>query len=607
MSSAPDTQDMLWKEAIANRPRHWVRTVTACNSKCLFCLDMDTPRNVYLTEEEVQADLQKGRDELDAWKVILSGGEATIHPQFVDFIKYARKIGYGRVQTVTNGVRLGQDKDFLYECLDAGLDEITFSLHGHTPELHDHLTQTPKAFKHLMKAMIRAKRDGRAIVNVDIVINKQNVAHLDKIIDLCARVGVTEFDLLHVIPQSEAFRRRDDLFYNPRKYLPILHKVFRLNRHPRFVIWTNRFPIPFLEGMEDLIQDPHKMLDEINGRRFHVRKYLDRGVGLECREPDRCQHCFIEPYCNTMDKAISRQNEGTWDVWWGTPVPETLPYGIRYVGRAVDTINDAPDRPAYLRVNQPETAFPSHPSILVAHTAAHLEAWVGQIPEHIDVMIELNVETGPWMLDHRDALAAQLERVRIHQPTWEHMSEAVASDIRDPASFFRDLDLRIRVSGLPACSAPGVDIVDPVQVLRADMFDPGTGRFSIRELARYHVREGYFAKSTRCEDCTLTERCEGMHVNMIRDQGLRLLTPLSDGEWAEDAGEQLLRRYPIAPMTVASGKPLEPTAESLPGFGEAPEPPEDPLAIKEREMMAKKEARKAKAKARWAEMQAEGK
>ena len=39
-------EDMLERERIANRKKHWVRLVTTCNHKCLFCLDADTPRNV---------------------------------------------------------------------------------------------------------------------------------------------------------------------------------------------------------------------------------------------------------------------------------------------------------------------------------------------------------------------------------------------------------------------------------------------------------------------------------------------------------------------------------------------------------------------------------
>ena len=246
MSSAKsqrrDLSEMLHREEIANRKKHWVRAVTACNSKCLFCLDADTPRNVYLEEDVVKADLRRGIEELGADKVIISGGEASLHPLFPEFIRYAKEIGYDRVQTVTNGTQYA-DKDFYERCVEAGLGEITYSLHGDTPELHDYLTQTPGCFNKLMKALIRSVRDRRMITSVDVVINKQNVGILDKIVELAISVGVTEFDLLHVIPQSNAFRNRDEMFYDVREYLPILQKVFKLNRHPRFYIWTNRFPV----------------------------------------------------------------------------------------------------------------------------------------------------------------------------------------------------------------------------------------------------------------------------------------------------------------------------------------------------------------------------
>src|SRR5262245_48002751 len=198
-----DIERMLWRESVANRPKHWVRAVTACNSRCVFCLDSDTPRNVYLPVEEIRGEITRGRDELGADKLILSGGEATLHPAFPDLVRYARSIGYERVQTVTNGDRLA-DKEFFDTCMDAGLGEITFSLHGHTQELHDRLTQTEGAFKRIIKGIVRALRDGRPIVNVDVVINKQNVFVLDKIVELCIQLGVTEFDLLHVIPQAAA-------------------------------------------------------------------------------------------------------------------------------------------------------------------------------------------------------------------------------------------------------------------------------------------------------------------------------------------------------------------------------------------------------------------
>ena len=584
---------MLERERVANRRKHWVRAVTACNSRCLFCLDSDTPRNVYIPESQVKAEIDRGRMQFDADKIIISGGEASLHPQFQEFIRYAKSAGYERVQTVTNGYRFAE-REFFESCMEAGLGEITFSLHGHTPELHDHLTQTAGAFNRLMKGMIRALRDGRPIVNVDVVINKQNVAVIDKIVELCIGVGITEFDLLHVIPQAAAFENRDQLFYDPREHLEKLQKVFRLNRHPDFVIWTNRFPIGYLEGLEDLIQDPHKMLDEVNGRRFQVRRYLDEGAALDCRQKERCVHCFIEPFCTTTDRVVAQQNEKRWDVWWiGEDDPATvdeLPYGSRFLGVRVE------DESALASIRWPVYAEVANPKgigavngILVADSAAHLDAWLAGTNE---IEIRLNRETAAWLLQHREEILPILDRIRIHQPSHEHLETATANDVRDPAAFFAQLALPVRVSGLPACMAPDTILTEEVQTLPKTLFEAQSGRLSIRELARMHVRERYRSKSLRCADCRLNSRCDGIAINMIRDQGLALARPLIEGTWADEAERQLVARWPVPPQRVGDGRPLEPVAESLPGFpGPAPAPV-DPVVVIAQEQLERMEARR---------------
>lgn len=594
-----DRSDLLERERVANRAKHWVRAVTACNSRCLFCLDADTPRNIFLPEAEVQAELRRGIEELGADKVIISGGEASLHPAFPALIRYGRSIGYDRVQTVTNGYRFA-DAAFYRECMAAGLGEITFSLHGHTAELHDHLTQVEGAFVRLMKGMVRALRDPAGpIVNVDVVINKQNVAVLDKIVELCISVGVTEFDLLHVIPQANAFDNKDDLFYDVRDHLPVLHKVFRLNRHPRFVVWTNRFPVEFLEGLEELIQDPHKMLDEINGRRFMVRNYLDTGKRLECRQADRCVHCFIEPLCTTMDRVIARQRAAAFEVWTVPPggdIPAELPFGCSRVGLSGISQGALPTDVPGLEVSVtdpaplPEWAGP--PLRLIAETAEALEAWVGApLAPGVEVEVRLNRETADWMLQHREALSERLGQLRVHQPSHEHVSEAITADVRDPAELFGALGLPLRTSGLPACAAPHTVLVDEIHRLDPSLFEPDTGRLDVRGLARHHVREAYRSKSVRCRDCRVEARCEGLPINMVRDQGLRLARPL-EGAWADEAERQLLARWPTPPPRVRDGAPPLPPAPSLPGFAEPGGPVEDPLAHVATRLKAAREARR---------------
>jgi pyruvate-formate lyase-activating enzyme len=593
---------MLEREGIANTPKHWVRAVTACNSKCIFCLDSDTPRGVFLPEAEVKAELDRGLSQ-GAEKVIISGGEASLHPRFVDFVRYAKERGYKRVQTVTNGFKF-QDRAFYEACMDAGLGEITFSLHGHTAELHNRLTQTEDAFEALIKGMVRAVRDRRAIVNVDVVINKQNVAYLDKIVELCLSLGVSEFDLLHVIPQAAAFDHRDELFYDVKDHLPVLQKVFRLTRHPGVTVWTNRFPVEFLEGLEDLIQDPHKMLDEVNGRRFHVRRYLDLGTPLECRQPERCKHCFIEPFCTSMDRVVADQNAERWQVYWigrAAYAGEALPFGCTRLGVEIEHTDElaALPLPAGIGVYvRPATAAPlpalAHAvtPVWVAHTAEQLAAWLPALPIGAELEIELNRGTAPWLYENQALLSAVVDRVTLVQPTHEHLKAAHAQDVRTPASFFEAMRVPgLRVANLPVCLTPGAVPVDALRRLDATLFNPKTGRLEIQPLAHYHISERYRGKSVRCGDCRVKDRCEGLHINMIRDQGLGMLAPLVDGAEAERCEALLLARHPEPLQRLGNGRLPEPAARSLAGHAQPTDSETDPLALIEISRMLKKQAR----------------
>ncbi|MFH2009459.1 MAG: radical SAM protein [bacterium] len=578
--------------------RHWVRITTACNNRCLFCLDADTPRDLVLSADEVRREIDRGLDEGGATRLILSGGEPTLHPDFPALVRYGRARGYDRVQCITNGHRFA-DREFLRACLDAGLGEITFSLHGHTAFLHDRLTQTPGSFGRLITGLTRALRDGRPVVNVDVCCNGLNIRHLEQIVELCISLGVTEFDLLHVIPQGAAFENRAQLFYDVAAHQAGLRRVLRLNRHPRYHIWTNRLPPQYLEGLEDLIQPPRKLLDEVLGRRYPLRAYVDLGTALDCRHVERCPSCYVEPFCTTLDEMLGRLHRRAYQVWWigdapvtETTVPDPLPFGCTQLGLSVSTLaaaaelEVAPNVGLVLRVRDPAPLSASlpegRPLTLIADTDRHLQSWLGgpaSLPAGVELDIELNRKTAPWLVANRDLLAAQLDVVRVTQPTFERLADTTQWEVEDPAQLFRTLDLPVRTSGLPACLAPGTRLVEPIPRLDYRLFDPRTGRLELRALACHHILENHRAKSARCEACSVNARCSGAHINTIRNQGFARLTPLDEADpWAREAARQLQSRHPEPPVSVARGRAPELPVPSLPGFEAVHSAPADPLA-----------------------------
>lgn len=289
-------------EEAAHERRNWVRLTFDCNDRCVFCLDAHTHDGTNRAREEVKAQILDGRRK-GAERLILSGGEPTIHPDFVDFVRLGRLAGYRKVQTVTNG-RMFAYGDFLKRSLDAGLGEITFSIHGPNAKIHDALVGTKGAFDEEVTGLKQALADGRPIINIDVCVNRGNVKQLPELLATFTAMGVREFDLLHVIPFGRAYTEgKETLFYDLEEMRPYLLAAFAYARKPGIHIWLNRFPPQHLEGFEDLIQDPYKLGDEVRGRKEEYAHLLERGVALDCRAPHRCGYCYLQPLCDTLEQV----------------------------------------------------------------------------------------------------------------------------------------------------------------------------------------------------------------------------------------------------------------------------------------------------------------
>ncbi len=94
--------------------RVWVRISATCNSKCIMCLDWDQIKlNKLIPEEVVKKQITQWFKPWMKNKIIISGWEASINPKFFDYIKYAKEIGYNKIQTVTNGLRCKLNKTLI--------------------------------------------------------------------------------------------------------------------------------------------------------------------------------------------------------------------------------------------------------------------------------------------------------------------------------------------------------------------------------------------------------------------------------------------------------------------------------------------------------------
>ncbi len=251
----------------------------------------------------VRRQLAQGRRE-GLRRVVLSGGEATLHPEYLKIIRLARQLGYKHIQTITNGRRFCYPA-FLEDAVAAGLDEITFSLHGHTPALHDRLTRTPGAFLQAVAGLRAAVAMSGLIISVDVVINRLNLPVLRELLEFYIGLGVREFDLLALVPFGDAWRRRRELFcdFSRPQELSQLHHALELGRRPDIHLWTNRLRPEYLEGFESFIQPPEKILDEVRGRRQMLARWIGGGKTPSCAG-EACPQCFLRDFCQDLARLL---------------------------------------------------------------------------------------------------------------------------------------------------------------------------------------------------------------------------------------------------------------------------------------------------------------
>lgn len=503
MTASPDAR-AAQKEAAVREERHWVRLTRACNNRCLFCLDSDALAGggpLAVPDAEIEAEIRRGR-ERGAERLILSGGEASIHPRFVDFVRLGREAGYTWIQTISNGRMYAYGK-FVRAAVQAGLNEATLSIHGHTAELHDGLTGIPGSFEQALAGLTNLRRIPGFVVSVDVVLNRRNVPHLAEILSFFIERGVHEFDLLHLVPFGRAWSQHHaDLAYDPHEMREHLQRAFALRRQHDLVIWTNRLPAAHLEGDEDLIQDPHKLHDEVRGRMGMFTDLVTAGTPFCCHD-ERCGQCPLDGLCSALRRLVG---------WWGEGGPRRVLAGA---GTPASVLDEARRRlGAEVRllaeVND-DDPWPSAPP-------ADEWLYTGTQRATLDALVATGLPV--LVRQSRELLAVGPLPAGVTPlfPTYEFLSEVVAAS---PA-----LEQGRGALDLPRClgGQGGSAWADtfPLAVV-----DPATNRIDPVRFTDHYLRNLYRVHSLRCDACVHRAGCPGLPINHVRHVGLGVLQPIT--------------------------------------------------------------------------------
>ena len=132
-----------------------------CNLECPICI-VQNRNNYHMSREEYCATIDgiiEKEGNLDTMN--LSGGEPTIHPQFLEFLDIARRPEISRISISTNGLRIASDYEFCVELAKRGV-YVNLQLDAlRNPELRilrgggDHHKVKVRALDNLERAGVR--------------------------------------------------------------------------------------------------------------------------------------------------------------------------------------------------------------------------------------------------------------------------------------------------------------------------------------------------------------------------------------------------------------------------------------------------------------------
>ena len=173
-----------------------------CNNKCSMCTNPDDfsgeGYNYDLLIERIKK-FKKIFNPKDA--IILTGGETTIHPKFLDILRFVRKIfPKQEVRVLTNGRRFFYE-NFAKDVLKTKNLNLAVSLYGSNKKIHDSITRTKGSFTQTTKGIenilkLRDLKDHG--VEIRTVISKLSCKDVEKTVELVVN-KFSEIDRLILI------------------------------------------------------------------------------------------------------------------------------------------------------------------------------------------------------------------------------------------------------------------------------------------------------------------------------------------------------------------------------------------------------------------------
>ena len=239
---------------------------------------------------EVEDGYRRGCREL-----VLSGGEPTLCLDTLhDVMRRADEVGYQKYIIQTNGSGFADCADLapmIGEFARKADVAVSFSIHGHTAQIHDEMSRTPGAFGKLMCAIHRVWAEGSCSIYTNTVMSRTNLPWLRDLalMLLPFQPEIMQFSMMHLKqpgPLSTGL-------LEAASAVRALGGIVDLS-----ILRTEGIPYCLLYGMETCVGESYwpNTLDLYNRDSELMTDFDQLGYGMRWKKPD-CHACLMDEIC----------------------------------------------------------------------------------------------------------------------------------------------------------------------------------------------------------------------------------------------------------------------------------------------------------------------
>ena len=190
--------------AASHGPKKVIMNVTyVCNNHCTFC--------AVGTRTQIDGHPTRQREYLTAYRaegvrmVDFDGGEPTLNPELIPLVRFARSIGYERINVTTNG-RLCFYEDFAKKLVRSGLTTLLFSVHGPDARTHAQQVGVAEAFDQTVGGIRHCVRHApRGVeLGMNITVTKGNHDKLEQVAELALDLELPWLNIQFLTPFGRA-------------------------------------------------------------------------------------------------------------------------------------------------------------------------------------------------------------------------------------------------------------------------------------------------------------------------------------------------------------------------------------------------------------------